>query len=277
MILILGFEVKPCRLYRQRSLPIYNYAIYLLELPHQIGMDRYLKFAELWHSRERLDEAGWAGLYQVTHELLASCSVKSFVAELGDRKALIDDFFHDKIFMTAGSGGGVPFSGGALCQYFRRYLTDRTRNAWDAHRVSGDEAETIYENCDCEPEEDTDQILEEIGLKVSQVAESARGFLETLAESDRIYLFFSACADEAEALSSLAKRFRIPSYHHRAKRLGITREKGQLEAGYEETQIGGWLSRSLGIGITADHSREILAALKILCLVSLSELKDAYA
>ena len=57
----------------------------------------------------------------------------------------------------------------------------------------------------------------------------------------------------------------------KAKKLGITREKGACEAGYEKTRIGEWLTRALAIPLTAEHQEEILAALKILCLVSLSE------
>jgi hypothetical protein len=228
-------------------------------------------FILLWSARNDLDVAGWESLYRMTHQYLASCPARSFEPGLDDRKTLIDDFFHDKIFMSAGAGGQAPFGAGALCKYFRNYLVDRTRNAWDAHRISADDAGTAYESCGCETEEDTDQVLAQIGLAVEKVAETAKTFLQALDESDRVYLALHTCADEAEALSALARRFRIASYHHRAKRLGITREKGEFDAGYEKTRIGTWLNQTLGIDLSAGHRKEILAAIKILCVVSLAQ------
>lgn len=234
-------------------------------------MPDFSRFISFWTDRGNLSAADWKSFYHLTHSFLAACPVRSFEAELGDRKALIDDFFHDKIFMSAGGGGPAPYAPGALCQYFRNYLVDRTRNAWDAHKVSVEDDSTVYEGCGCDCSDDVDQVLADAGLEVSAVAEAARSFLKALEEPDRLYLALNTCADEAEALSNLAEKFRIASYHYRAKRLGITREKGQCETGYEKTRIGGWLQDVLGIGVSPDRREEILAALKILCLVSLSE------
>lgn len=238
-------------------------------------MADFSRFIAYWNDRSNLSPDDWSSLYQLTHSFLAACSVRSFEAELGDRKSLIDDFFHDKIFMSAGANSPAPYAPGALCQYFRNYLIDRTRNAWDAHKVSSDDASDAYEGCGCDCDLDVDQILAETGLEISEVADSARLFLQSLEEPDRLYLALNTCADEAEALSNLAQKFRIASYHYRAKRLGITREKGQCEAGYEKTRIGAWLQEALGISLSAERRGEILAALKILCLVSLSEWEAA--
>ena len=234
-------------------------------------MADFSQFIGYWERRAHLDPAGWHAFYQLTHRFLAACPVRSFAAELGERKVLIDDFFHDKIFMSAGSDAPAPFGAGALCQYFRRYLVDRTRNAWDAHRVSDEEAGTAYEGCAFTRVDDIDKILADGGLNIESVVAAARDFLAAQEEAERLYLALHTCADEAEALSGLAERHRIASYHYKAKKLGITREKGACEAGYEKTRIGEWLTRTLAVPLTAERQDEILAALKILCLVSLSE------
>lgn len=172
------------------------------------------QFIGYWERRAHLDPADWHAFYQLTHRFLAACPVRSFAAELGERKVLIDDFFHDKIFMSAGSDcAGARLTTGALCQYFRRYLVDRTRNAWDAHRVSDEEAGTAYEGCAFTRVDDIDKILADGGLDIESVVAAARDFLAAQEEAERLYLALHTCADEAEALSGLAERHRIASYH----------------------------------------------------------------
>lgn len=237
-------------------------------------MSNFPQYIYYWEHRTTLSSNDWSAFYQMTHRYLSSCSLGSFETELGNRKSLIDDFFHDKIFARAGSESGTPLGPGAICLYIHRYLKGRLRGAWEKKRVTVDDEdhpEDSYEHCGCEKSPDTDEILKLIGLAVGDVAESARGFLATQDEAERMYLALHACADEAEALSNLAKRFRVPSYHYKAKKLGITREKGDCEAGYENTAIGRWLNQALKIPLTDEYRQEILAALKILCLVSLSE------
>jgi hypothetical protein len=231
----------------------------------------FAQYIQYWNERQHLKADDWRHMYQLTHAFLASCAVRSFEQTLGTRKELIDDFFHDKVFMGAGSAAQAPYSAGALCQYFKNYLVDKTRNAWDNHRVSAEDVEAEYENCGCVQDQDAHEVLAEFGLPLQKVEQSARQFLATQDVSERMYLALHACADDPEALSNLAKRFRVPSYHYKAKKLGITREKGQTEAGYEKTQIGAWLADSLGLPLHPDAHDVILAALKILCFVSLSE------
>ncbi|MBP6421426.1 MAG: hypothetical protein KA271_00885 [Propionivibrio sp.] len=66
--------------------------------------NEFSNFILLWSAHNDLDAAGWESPFRLTHQYLAFCLARSFEAELGDRKALIDDFFHDKIFMFAGVG-----------------------------------------------------------------------------------------------------------------------------------------------------------------------------
>lgn len=237
-------------------------------------MTSFNQYIHYWEQRHTLNAGDWQTLYQLTHRYLAACSIRDFEAELGDRKSLIDDFFHDKVFATAGSEGGAPVAPGVICVYLRNYLRDRLKSAWERKRVSTDDddhPESAYEQCGCESAEDIDEIMRDIGLTVELVSRHAQDFLTTLDENERMYLALHACADDPEALSNLAKRFRVPSYHYKAKKLGITREKGECELGYDKTAIGRWLSHSLGIELDREHSEAILAALKILCWVSLSQ------
>ncbi len=231
-----------------------------------------------WNRRASLSEAEWRDFYALTHRFLALCGTHEYVADLGgDRKALIDDYFHDKIFATAGGSAGAPLAPGALCSFLKNYLKDRRKAAWERHRVSADDEEhpqDAYDHCAYTPDPDDEALLGEAGLALGRVLESASAFLETLPEAERMYLALHACADDPEALVNLAKRFRVPSYHYKAKKLGITREKGEFEAGYDKTAIGRWLHQDLRLPLTAEYLGEILAALKILCRVALSEWKE---
>lgn len=235
-------------------------------------------YIALWKRRTTLGEAEWRDFYEQTHRFLALCQIRDFEADLGgDRKSLIDDFFYDKIFATAGSSAGEPFAPGALCSFFKNYLKDRQFSSWERRRVSADDddhPESGYARCACETDPDDLDLLSEVGLSLNEIMESASAFLQTLPEAERMYLALHACADDPEALSNLAKRFRVPSYHYKAKKLGITREKGEFENGYEKTAIGHWLNQDLQLPLNGDYVKEILAALKILCLVALSEWKE---
>ena len=231
-----------------------------------------------WNRRTSLSEAEWRDFHALTHRYLALCGVHDSVADLGgDREDLINDFFHDTIFARAGGAAGAPVAPGALCGFFKNYLKSRGKAAWERHRVSADDEDRpqdAYDHCAYTPDPDDAALLGEAGLAPGDVLESASAFLETLPEAERMYLALHACADDPEALANLAKRFRVPSYHYKAKKLGITREKGEFEAGYDKTAIGRWLNQGLRLPLTAEYLGEILAALKILCWVALSEWKE---
>nr|WP_141657225.1 hypothetical protein [Thiocapsa sp. KS1] len=86
-----------------------------------------------------------------------------------------------------------------------------------------------------------------------------------------LYLRCHFCPDhDAFALSTLARRHRIPSHHYKAVALGVTVPKQQdaaLEA-FRASYRGQWLI-SLGISVDPDHLPEMSLALKVLCLVAL--------
>ena len=63
----------------------------------------------------------------------------------------------------------------------------------------------------------------------------------------------------------LAKRWQIASYHYKAKKLGITGQKGGFFQGYEQTTLGSWLKK-LGAEISPAWQRELVTLLNLLCL-----------
>jgi hypothetical protein len=87
-----------------------------------------------------------------------------------------------------------------------------------------------------------------------------------------LYMRCHFCPEHADAvaLSTLARRHRIPSYHYKAVALGATVPKQQdaaLEA-FRASYRGQWLTR-LGIPVDREHLLEMSLALKVLCLVAL--------
>jgi len=78
----------------------------------------------LWRERARLTSAQWTELYQMVHRLLrGKCS--DLVARFpGTADEFIQDFFQDKVLLSAGSGAEINHSG-VVVMYYRRYLLDR--------------------------------------------------------------------------------------------------------------------------------------------------------
>lgn len=89
-----------------------------------------------------------------------------------------------------------------------------------------------------------------------------------------LYLTKHFCADEETRISllELSRRYQIPSYYQRATKLGINIPKHNDAAlrSFQASYRGQWLSQ-LNIPIDAAHRTEMFIALKILCLVALSQ------
>lgn len=229
------------------------------------------RLAPLWANRDQLSEAEWEELYKLILSILKR-SNPSILRSLPEAKEhYIQDFFLLKVFEPAKHNSSSPRGANELCSYFNNYLID-------VYRGAGLRTTDWVENYDeversCEDAHDyavpADSEFFEYGFSHLEVHQRARGFLEQLDEIGRLYLALNACADAPEPLYKLAERLRIPSYHYRAHQLGITRKKGEFCDGYETTQIGRWLTRELGLELSA--SQEVLTALKILCLESLQQ------
>ena len=233
---------------------------------------------DLWSNRAQLSQQQWAELYdQVVFGLRRMCRAPELESISDTREEHIQQFFMDRVFDADFSKLSVPHHFGALCDWFRNFLKDILKSSEHKQKISLDDCEEDKDSAIGQIKEDpgqrdyTDGLLLEVGLNEAKVRESAAEFLASLEKSDQLYLACHSCAEheDAEPLSSMAKRMQIASYHHRALKLGITLKKGESEQGYEKTYIGTWLTQKLKLRCTADFIQENLVALKILCDESL--------
>lgn len=229
------------------------------------------RLAQLWQRRDGLNEAEWDELYRLVCVILKR-SFPSILRSLPESKEhYIQDFFLLKVFEPARRQSASPHGPNELCSYFNNYLIDVYRSAdLRITDLVGDHEE-IERNCEKAraPAESLDKEFFEYNMDYAEVHRRARRFLGDLDEIARLYLALHACSDAPEPLYKLAEHYRIPSYHYRARQLGITRKKGEFGEGYETTQIGRWLTMELGLDVAP--SPAVLAALKILCLESLQQ------
>ena len=86
------------------------------------------------------------------------------------------------------------------------------------------------------------------------------------------------CSECKGGLSAVAAQHRVPSYHYRAVKLGVTMKKTANAIDFSNTKIGRWLTDALGIEIQLDNRAAILVALNLLAAESSdSEINDAAA
>jgi hypothetical protein len=235
------------------------------------------RLSHLWDNREELSESEWEELYILIVKIL-NRSHPSILSSLPESKEhYIHDFFFLKVFEPTKHNSVSPHSANALCSYFNNFLIDVYRGA--SLRTTD-----LVENYDevertCEDARDyaapSDGEFFDYGISHQDVHQRAKCFLNQLDDTGRIYLALHACADAPEPLYKLAERMRISSYHYRAHELGITRKKGEFHEGYEATQIGKWLTKELGLELTANPA--VHTALKILCLESLYQYQQTGA
>lgn len=234
----------------------------------------------LWSNRARLSQAEWEDLYEhVSFGLRNMCRAPELNSLGDERDSYIAQYFLLKVFEEVSHHSSPPQHFGALCVYFRNFLKDIVKSAENRYMTPFDDPDDGEESPanrvpdDCENRDETETLLREANLSETSVRLAAEAFLASLEVADQIYLACHSCADDedAEPLSSLAKRMEIASYHYRALKLGITRKKDEFEQGYEETKIGVWLTQQLGLQCTRSYVQEIFAALKILCDESLKK------
>ena len=123
---------------------------------------------------------------------------------------------------------------------------------------------------------------DEIGVRASDAAiralirrENERGI-----PTRRIVLAGSLgwCSECKGGLSAVAAQHRVPSYHYRAVKLGVTMKKTGDAGDFSNTKIGRWLIDVLGIEIEVENRAAILIALNLLAAESSdSELYEAAA
>ncbi len=180
-----------------------------------------------------------------------------------DETDLINDFFMYKVMLAVPVGANSYVHVESLCRFYKNFLIDKIR---------AKERRPVTTSIDLVPE-DTPQCFKSASPPLDSpedaiIRAAARQFLENEEEWVRLYLGLHYCPDRDDAITlfALGKRYQVASYHPKAQKLGITREKSKIGdyAAYRNTMIGGWLS-FLGIEINEDHMEEIQHALEILC------------
>jgi len=244
------------------------------------------KLAELWQKRDTLNKAEWTQLYQLVRRVLKQGSYPELKSLPLSIENYIDEFFRDKVFMPTtreNFENKALHYDKALMTFFRRYLIDRIEEINPRYpeisiegKNNGDEGEgnEKLSPVDIIPAplvKDYTWLLKESGLTPQDVKDSAKKFLEKTEKWVRLYLALHTCPDRDMQLplGILAKNYQIPSYHHRAGIVGITRKKGEFETGYEKTLLGQWLI-SLGLTLRSENKEIIEVAFKILCWEALS-------
>ena len=243
-----------------------------------------VELGHLWRTRHSLDEKGWVRLYNVVREVLISFRPKELAGLRDDRNTYVQDFFDDKVFKLDSLSTCQHV--GALKVYYVRYLRDRLdiENRWivsetvdaDAAEAEDSAAELSNPTYDtvrgCSSSESAWESLREAGLSVDDVAMSAAGWLKKSEPWVAPYLALNFCPDAelCEPLSTLAKRLRVKSYHHKAVKLGISWAGGNDKRSFGDTFIGKWIVRDLHLPLSVENSHLIEAAFKILCFEALS-------
>ncbi len=235
------------------------------------ALERELR--DLWNRRVELDGDGLTRLYQLVTARLRSARCPELVGLEGDADEYIHDFF---ILKAMDNPVSAIKHANVLVTYFRRFLRDRLQQRAPARAWTPRDEETHQDPLDCLEAPDDGlaaavlALSEATGLDETALGEAASRFLDSLDDWARDYLALGFCPDRGVPLATLAKARRIASYHYKAQKLGITRQKGQTWQGYGETRIGAWLG-SLGLELDPAQAALIATALKILCWQALRQ------
>jgi hypothetical protein len=264
--------------------------------------DLFEELAGLWARRDRLDESEWARLYDLVMQALASNAPPreetSLVLGAEGRQAWRDSFFADKVVMPAVAGNDAmsrELTPGGLGVFYRNYLRDQVRRVKRRPEYQGYEgaeddladqgtASTDSPITDGPGASDGDSAeacsidpgaLSE-GLDAETIGESARRFLDAADDWVVIYLALHFCHGRARLpLSKIHQQFQIPSYHYKARELGIAPPRGGYEdfEAFGQTMLGRWL-RDCRVPLDPDRIETIRQAFDLLCLEAFREASD---
>ncbi|OLL28880.1 hypothetical protein BTH42_25335 [Burkholderia sp. SRS-W-2-2016] len=234
---------------------------------------------ELWRRRTRLSADEMVSMVELVKRALRTYHPLELQALGEDKEELVAQFIYAKVLRlapghteTSACADSAPSNSYALCAYFRRYLIDCLRSACHQRNVSM-ESEGVAQEIDLHAhalEDPVDSVLLQYGLNEQRVRDAAREFIEELDEPERIVLAGSLgwCSEGKGGLSAVATRHRVPSYHYRAVKLGVTMKKTAGAAEFSTTKIGRWLTDVLGIAIELENRAAILLALNLLAAES---------
>lgn len=248
----------------------------------------FQELADLWSRRADLSKQEWTRLYHLVTALLEANPVREEWSEkLGSerRDTLRDSFFIDKVLLPATAPGADPnpeLTLRALPVFYRRYLLDQIRAVGrrkESELPADDDARMVASKgrdhfglfgdvdgeCDC---------IDELGeIDSCALQENARKFLQ--GEDDWVvaYLALHFChGRERLPLSKIQRQYRIPSYHYKARQLGIAPPRGGYAglSQFADTMIGRWLSDN-GIALDENNKGMIRHAFDLLCMEAFTE------
>lgn len=232
---------------------------------------------DLWHRRAALTEIEIAQIYRIVLHALRAYYPSELRGLPEDREELIAQFFYSRVLRldidqraSHASAESAPSTAYALCAYFRRFLIDCLRSA-SVQRNLSIEVDVVQAEVDARPHAPDDPVaaaLAEHDLDERRVRALARAFVASLEESDRIILAGSlgAAHDRKGGLKGVAHANAVPSYHYRARKLGVTMKKDATPDCFAATKIGRWIEDTLGIGIVLENRDVILVVLNLLAL-----------
>ena len=231
------------------------------------------KILSYWNRRsQKLSQEEWHDFYCLIVPVLMRTRLPSEYADPAARQELVQAFFFEKVFENAlTSSAGELISVHALHEFLHRFsvslLRKKSKEIRNEYLLDGEEEE---KHEDIEHIADVGkytQVLREAGIKLEHVDSSAEKFVNGLNLGEKAYLRNNTCAEheESEPISHIAKRLALSSYHYKAKKLGVTREKGETHMGYENTLIGGWLV-SVGAKVNPEWREELSILISLLCM-----------
>ena len=249
----------------------------------------FAELADLWSRRGKLSKSEWARLYVLVMGVLEANPVREERSSVLGGEAAVDhlrqSFFVDKVLLPATAARSDPnprLTLHALPVFYRRYLLDQLRAIQrhgetelpegDDGRIADKKAENRYgwlgevaADCECL---DVSGEVDSCALQ-----DSAGRFLRGEDDWVVVYLALHFChGRERLALSKIQRVYRIPSYHYKARQLGIAPPRGGYAglAQFADTMIGRWLTGN-GIELAEDKRHVIRHAFDLLCLEAFAE------
>ncbi|TKC92413.1 hypothetical protein FAZ69_01675 [Trinickia terrae] len=232
---------------------------------------------DLWRRRNQLSGDEMVSMCELVRSALRAYHPLELHALAEDKEELVAQFIYAKVLRlepghaeSHACPDSAPSSRYAICAYFRRYLIDCLRSASHQRNVSM-EVEGIEQEIDAHAhalEDPVDGVLKQYGLDEARVREAARRFIAGLDAPEQVVLAGSLGwgSETKGGLSRIAAQHRVPSYHYRAVKLGVTMKKTAQADDFSNTKIGRWLVDALGIDIHIENREAILVALNLLAV-----------
>ena len=221
-----------------------------------------------WVRMDQLSKPEWADFYRRVRMALLRCPAPQLRNLPDSRENYICEFFAEKLFFKAqriAATGNQTISGGALCGFFRNYLTDVLHGYQRMPLLGDSEAEPGMPIDLANPEEAIKVFLNQIGGH-EVLVRSVKDFRAHLEDWALLMLSGHFCADDDKAIPMAALCRGIPAYHYKAQGLGITVKKHTADfRGYERTRIGQWIN-AMGVDIAPENYAVIRFLLGALCV-----------